>query len=296
MHYIVLDFEWNQPLSEKEMIMEPFPFDSEIIEIGAVKLDESFHSVDEFKTFIRPQFYPHMSNAVVQLTKIRPQELEKAPSFPEAFDAFINWCGDDCALCSWGPDDIPVLLDNMLLHGIPIEPFPYCYDLQRIFARELLRENRQCSLSDAVKMLKLPADRAHDALNDTRNTVRVCERMDLAGCIDEYRTAFVGYGADRKNRLISGLIYPSLDAALADTRVNAVTCPYCGEQVALTLSPQEGNTLFGYGVCREGDEFLARIQHYRQAGNARKVKRIVYEMSDDLWDTYQQAKSAASPV
>ena len=120
--------------------------------------------------------------------------------------------------------------------------------------------------------------------------------MDLAGCIDEYRTAFVGYGADRKSGLISGLIYPSLDAALADTRVSEITCPYCGEQVSLTFSPQEGNTLFGYGRCNEGDEFLARIQHYRQEGNARKVKRIVYEMSDDLWDTYQQAKSAASPV
>ena len=46
MHYIVLDFEWNQPLSEKEMLMEPFPFDSEIIEIGAIKLDESFQTVE----------------------------------------------------------------------------------------------------------------------------------------------------------------------------------------------------------------------------------------------------------
>lgn len=120
--------------------------------------------------------------------------------------------------------------------------------------------------------------------------------MDLAGCIDEYRTAFVGYGADRKSGLISGLIYPSLDAALADTRVKEITCPYCGEQVSLTVSPQEGNTLFGYGRCNEGDEFLARIQHYRQVDNARKVKRIVYEMSDDLWDTYQQAKIAARHV
>lgn len=145
-------------------------------------------------------------------------------------------------------------------------------------------------------MLNLPADRAHDALNDTRNTVRVCERMDLAGCIDEYRTAFVGYEADRKSGLISGRISPSLDAALADTRVNEITCPYCGEQVSLTLSTREGNTILGYGICNEGDEFLAHIQHYRQADNARKVKRIVYEMSDDLWDTYQQAKSAASPV
>ena len=82
MNYIVLDFEWNQPLTEQDTITDPFPFDSEIIEIGAVKLDETFAAVGEFKTLIRPQFYPHMNGAVVRLTKIRPQELESAPLFP----------------------------------------------------------------------------------------------------------------------------------------------------------------------------------------------------------------------
>ena len=289
MNYIVLDFEWNQPLTEQDTITDPFPFDSEIIEIGAIKLDETFAAVGEFKTLIRPQFYPHMNGAVVRLTKIRPQELESAPLFPQAFQTFIDWCGDDCALCSWGPDDIPVLLDNMLLHHIPTEPFPYCYDLQRIFAHEILRENRQCSLEDAVKMLGLPADRAHDALNDTRNTVRICNRMDLAGCMDEYRTSLAGYGADRMNGLISGQLFPDLDAALSDTRFNQMTCPYCGEQIPLEFSATKGNTTLGYGRCAEGDEFLARIQHYRQEGGTRKVKRVVYEMSDDLWDTYTAA-------
>lgn len=293
MYYIVLDFEWNQPLTDRDMLTDPFPFDSEIIEIGAVKLDESFAAVEEFKTLIRPQFYPHINGAVVRLTKIRPQELENAPLFPEAFQAFLDWCGDDCALCSWGPDDIPVLLDNMLLHHIPVEPFPYCYDLQRIFAREILREDRQCSLEDAVKMLGLPADRAHDALNDTRNTVHICDRMDLAGCMDEYRTALAGYGADRMSGLISGLTFPDLDTALSDLRMSRMTCPYCGEEIMLDFSAPRGNTVLGYGRCAEGDEFLARIQHYRQEGGARKVKRVVYEMSDDLWDTYQQTVGAS---
>ena len=36
MNYIVLDFEWNQPLTEQDTISDTFPFDSEIIEIGAV--------------------------------------------------------------------------------------------------------------------------------------------------------------------------------------------------------------------------------------------------------------------
>ena len=85
---IVLDLEWNQPLDAGGAIREPFFFDSEIIEIGALKLNEQFEIVDEFKTFIKPVFYPVMNGDVVRLTKIRPQELEKAPDFPAAYAAF----------------------------------------------------------------------------------------------------------------------------------------------------------------------------------------------------------------
>lgn len=91
--YIVLDLEWNQPLNPDSAIREPFFFDSEIIEIGALRLDERFRETGSFKTFIRPQFYPHMNGDVVQLTKIRAQDLEKAPEFPRAYADFMEWCG-----------------------------------------------------------------------------------------------------------------------------------------------------------------------------------------------------------
>ena len=78
--YIVLDLEWNQPMSGQETITRPFRFDSEIIEIGALKLNNRFEEMSEFKSFVRPVFYPSMNGHVVQLTKIRPQELEKAPT------------------------------------------------------------------------------------------------------------------------------------------------------------------------------------------------------------------------
>ena len=102
--YIVLDLEWNQPMPGQETITQPFRFDSEIIEIGALKLNNRFEEVSEFKSFVRPVFYPAMNGHVVQLTKIRPQELEKAPDFPAAYAAFRDWCGEDCCLCTWGPD------------------------------------------------------------------------------------------------------------------------------------------------------------------------------------------------
>jgi inhibitor of KinA sporulation pathway (predicted exonuclease) len=150
--YIVLDLEWNQPMPGQETITQPFRFDSEIIEIGALKLNSRFEEVSEFKSFVRPVFYPSMNGHVVQLTKIRPQELEKAPDFPAAYAAFRDWCGEDCCLCTWGPDDLPVLMDNLLMHGLDAA-LPDGYDLQRIFGHEIMRDDRQCSLERAMELL-----------------------------------------------------------------------------------------------------------------------------------------------
>lgn len=157
--YIVLDLEWNQPMSGQEIITRPFRFDSEIIEIGALKLNNRFEEMSEFKSFVRPVFYPSMNGHVVQLTKIRPQELEKAPDFPAAYAAFRDWCGEDCCLCTWGPDDLPVLMDNLLMHGLDAA-LPDGYDLQRIFGHEIMRDDRQCSLERAMELLRLKPDRA----------------------------------------------------------------------------------------------------------------------------------------
>ena len=152
--YIVLDLEWNQPMSGQETITRPFRFDSEIIEIGALKLNNRFEEMSEFKSFVRPVFYPSMNGHVVQLTKIRPQELEKAPDFPAAYAAFRDWCGEDCCLCTWGPDDLPVLMDNLLMHGLDAA-LPDGYDLQRIFGHEIMRDDRQCSLERAMELLSI---------------------------------------------------------------------------------------------------------------------------------------------
>ena len=54
-NYIVFDLEWNQSIEGKEHSIEHFPF--EIIEIGAVKLDERRNMVSEFHGLITPQVY-----------------------------------------------------------------------------------------------------------------------------------------------------------------------------------------------------------------------------------------------
>ena len=55
MNYIVFDLEWNQPASWDLAITDPIYLSSEIIEIGAVMLDEQFKPVDELRLFVVPQ-------------------------------------------------------------------------------------------------------------------------------------------------------------------------------------------------------------------------------------------------
>ena len=52
MNYIVLDLEWNQAANKKNRYAKILPF--EIIEIGAVKLNDSFQIIDTFQEVIRP--------------------------------------------------------------------------------------------------------------------------------------------------------------------------------------------------------------------------------------------------
>lgn len=42
MDYIILDLEWNRPADGSSMVQDPVHLGGEIVEIGAVKLDENF--------------------------------------------------------------------------------------------------------------------------------------------------------------------------------------------------------------------------------------------------------------
>ena len=50
MNYIVLDLEWNQSAKGKKYTLPGMPF--EIIQMGAVKLDNKFDVIDEFDRLV----------------------------------------------------------------------------------------------------------------------------------------------------------------------------------------------------------------------------------------------------
>lgn len=138
-----------------------------------------------------------------------------------------------------------------------------------------------------MELLKLTPDRAHDALNDARNTVQICGRMDLDGCMDEYGLRYVQYPQDRAAGLVQGRVYVSLAQGQEDPAMTEVQCPYCGETVTLgQWARKDPRTLLAYGRCSQEDELCGIYRHTRTAAGLH-LGRMVLEMNDDLWDTYQ---------
>lgn len=70
MQYIVMDLEWNGGYSRKA-----HGYFNEIIEVGAVRLDESLQVIDRFHAAIRPVVSRKLSDIVTDLTNITPEEL-----------------------------------------------------------------------------------------------------------------------------------------------------------------------------------------------------------------------------
>lgn len=281
MNYIVFDLEWNQPASPEAAVREPVYLAGEIVEIGAVKLNDAFEKVDELRLYIRPQYYTRMHRAIASLTGVHDRDLqEQGLPFPEAFAAFRNWCGEEYTYMTWSTSDLPVLIDNMRLHGLDVSELPDLVDVQRIFDREIMRSQRRTNLDHALEVLGVKGERAHDALNDSRNTVLVCDRMDLDGCIDEYIThPFLDLTAEGQ--------YPDIRTLREDPELLKVDCPWCGSRVSCDgwlQTRREGPVT--RGLCECDGEFLMYLNVSETGSGSLRVSRMLYEMSDDLWDQY----------
>lgn len=179
MEYIILDLEFNQPFNfptgkiYKTVPLCPF----EIIQIGAVKVNEDFEVVDKFNSFVRPQIYPRLHPFVEKITDIHKKDLMNQPLFPEVYNRFLKFIGgSDSVFCIWGNDDVKFLFRNLLFHKLSHEELPKRYvNIQLYASKCLATENGTAvGLKTAVTELNIKCDLPfHDALNDAIYTTEV---------------------------------------------------------------------------------------------------------------------------
>ncbi len=294
MQYIIFDMEWNQPLCADHLVKKPVVLHGEIIQIGAVKLNEQKEITDTCNLFVKPKFYKKMHWSVSKLTHIKTEDLSNGYSFSEAIRKFREFCGEDSVLCTWGPDDMGILRDNMKVHGIGEEWLPENYDLQMIYEIELAKMNRQSSLEEAMEFLEETPLPSHDALNDAMNTAKVCKFLDLTASLERY-----GYIEKEYECRLSGAeavyhaetSYTRREKALEDQKLLSFQCPCCEEQGSISgVVFQNANKYLGLGHCEKGHRFLTRFKFVRGDDGHLHAVRYLYSINDERMEYYRGKK------
>lgn len=175
--YTFLDFEFNQAFDFEDNHIETDPnCRFEIIQIGAVRMDNSYNIKDNISILIKPTIYKRMHPYVEKMTGITTSSLKDKPLFPEAYKQFRQFIGNDKLLCTWGGSDIRALYRNMVYHKVAEPPIRIEYiDVQNIATKYLkFSHGGTIGLKNAVEALNLPIEEQfHDARSDALYTARV---------------------------------------------------------------------------------------------------------------------------
>lgn len=186
MDYIVVDLEWNQSMValEKNQCM---PF--EIIEIGAVKLNEEWDVIDSFSELIKPQLYTRLHYLIKGITHMKKEELLQGDFFENVIERFFSWCGENFIFCTWGSMDLTELQKNISfyhLEGYIDKPVIY-YDIQKLFRLQNDGEKNIRTLEYAVDVMGITKeDFFHRALSDAKYTALVLQKLDKKIMKDHY--------------------------------------------------------------------------------------------------------------
>ena len=168
---------------------------NEIIEIGAVRMDDAFHPMDRCRIVVRPQYNGVIERKIYKLTGISNAAVSEAVSLTKALDALEAWCGSDgCEVYAWSTSDLTQLRKECRFKGIDsifLDEIVQWHDFQEDF-RQMLGEAHILSLSNALHRAGLkPEGSLHDASWDAYNSVRLMETaysedfaVDLANAQD----------------------------------------------------------------------------------------------------------------
>lgn len=94
---------------------------NEIIEIGAVRINEYGEFLGSFESFVRPTINPRLSGFCKKLTSIKQDQIDSAQNFPKVLEQFMEWAdmhSEEFYVCSWGNNDKKLFLEECQIHSL----------------------------------------------------------------------------------------------------------------------------------------------------------------------------------
>ena len=153
MQHIFVDFEMNA--IPKKNTEARAVYRSEIIEIGAVKLNEQYQQVGKYSRYVHP-ILADITPRTTEITGITGEDVQGAKDLPEALAEFIEWIGEEpCRIYAWSDSDRRQLVGECTAKGIYPDGLPKQFrrwmDFQRIYTRLMgLSRRNPLSLTNAL--------------------------------------------------------------------------------------------------------------------------------------------------
>lgn len=263
MNYLIFDLEWNNTFGRDVNI-------NEIIEIGAVLLDDRLAEIGRFSAFVRPKIARKLNSRTKSLTHITNQDIQGGIPFRQAMEELTAFVGaSDTTALSWGDTDLRVLLENLkcFLRSERIPFLKNYLDLQKYYhAIENRSMGQQISLANAAEALGIDPETyaLHRALDDS---------MLSADCFcaifDGDRVASMAQPCDGtfyqkllfKPYVISDLESPAIDKS----RMNC-QCDRCGQKMQRVTAWKFFNSafhaVFHCRTCNRKLDFSIRFKQY----------------------------------
>ena len=183
MNYIIFDLEFNQDYNSvkenKSVLIPKCPF--EVIQIGAVKFNESLQTISTLDRLIKPEIYNNIHPFVNEMTGITMDLLNTADPFEEMYKEFIELVKNDrSVLCIWGMTDMKELFRNIEYHKLDTSAVPKEYINIQLYTSKYFNcpKGTNIGLHNAVELLNIPIkSQFHNAFNDACYTFEVFKRI-----------------------------------------------------------------------------------------------------------------------
>ncbi len=180
--YICIDLEMNKLTSKERKSAKGMSW--EVIQIGAVMLDENFNCISRFNSYVKP-IYSNISDEIAKLTGITNETVAHANTFSVTFHKFYTWAKkDNITTFCWSDSDYKQLWNEIYIKAKNHDEYwnflKTFIDLQAAFGN-ILDVKKTLSLDAAMKLchLKFKGQR-HNAFADAFNTARILHKMQIS--------------------------------------------------------------------------------------------------------------------
>lgn len=282
MEFVIFDLEWNGSYSAKVG-----SYINEIIEFGAVKLNEDMEMIGQFSVLVRPDLTKRLRNRIKDLTALTNEELKKGYPFQYAFSKFQKFAKNSIVM-TWSTSDIVTLQSNCLYYmkndRLPflkkyVDLQAYCQEMTGIGS-----SSQQIGLVSMAEMLGLNVDDIphHRAVGDSIVSAKCFQKLYSKGALKPHIRQ-----ADRKDffdKLYFRNTYAcSFENPFVDKNAMTVNCNLCGARTVRQKSWEVKNKgFYSAFLCPNcKNEFEAKIMFKIKYDGVTPIKKLASHSIDD---------------